>query len=136
MVKHTADSLQHLDIDILFLENAVNVRTRAADLTREPGYGTLLTPDFIPDGMSYMDFHFTGKTSRGVPSGGIVTKKSVERLSLLLLRHRQTPSQINSPLPRLTVYRPPLAGEWTDDKHERLADIIPENEFWRFQVTG
>lgn len=75
MVKHTADSLQHLDIDILFLENAVNVRTRAADLTREPGYGTLLTPDFIPDGMSYMNFHFTGKTSRCVPSCGIVTKK-------------------------------------------------------------
>ncbi len=76
MVKHTADSLQHLDIDILLLENAVNVRTRAADLTREPGYGTLLTPEFIPNGMSYMDFHFTGKTSRCVPAGGIVTKKA------------------------------------------------------------
>ena len=60
MVKHTADSLQHLDIDILLLENAVNVRTRAAYLTREPGYGTLLTPDFIPDGMliNQNDFSF------------------------------------------------------------------------------
>ncbi len=57
MIKHFANLDKQLDVDVIFLENFVGMRTCAADFPRKPCHRTFLPPELLSDQHSYVYIH-------------------------------------------------------------------------------